>query len=179
MGISQSDITLTVIPKGMFGINTEYDSIEQVEKTLNLVDIIADRKFDIDICKLSIMGNQQAVNSIEQAFYIFIIWGATIYQDAFIKAVKALSTDVLGIGNGSDIGDKGVGYKVDKLPSIGTKANPQDNRHENMEDLYVYTTGDKAMTYMFIAQTLLNIDISPEIIEITYKVYELAREDKG
>ena len=48
-----------------------------------------------------------------------------------------------------------------------------------MEDLYVYTTGDKAMTYMFIAQTLLNIDISPEIIEITYKVYELAREDKG
>lgn len=179
MGISQSDITLTVIPKGMFGINTEYDSIEQVEKTLNLVDIIADRKFDIDICKLSIMGNQQAVNSIEQAFYIFILWGATIYQDAFIKAVKALSTDVLGIGNGSDIGDKGVGYKVDKLSSIGTKANPQDDRHENMEDLYVYTTGDKAMTYMFIAQTLLNIDISPEIIEITYKVYELAREDKG
>lgn len=169
--INPSDVTVDIKPieRKRVGesISTEptitsYDDIKQIETTKTLYEIMRASNqagyglSEINISAITIFGYKQKAKSTTHAMHLFMIWSLQSYGKPLEQAAFKLSSDTIGLKNKHDIEEIIGGYEVIQLG-------------EN----YIYTSGDNSSTLRFIYNIAMEVGLSPELIEITYKELKL------
>ncbi len=149
-------ISLSKIKDNIDKLNTSNSDVVQMEVEDTLYDLVSKRKEEINVVSISIFGNNQPVNSLNQALSIFLIWALSIYGENIIESgIKCNNTEV-GITTSKMIDNYDLRFYKFRLG-----------------DNYVYSSSNTKAILKFIYDVAYSIGISPELITIKHKEFKL------